>query len=441
MKGGCPKVSVIIPVYNAGEYLRQSITDILNQTLEDIEIICVNDGSTDGSLEILQSLAKQDTRIIVISQENMSAGAARNRGMEAASGEYLSILDADDFFEEDMLEKAYGTAKAKDADVVVYRSNRYDEKLRDYTESNWTVKEQYLPKKEVFSHKDMSGIFNCFVGWTWDKIFRADFINENKITFQNQKSINDLFFVYSALAKADRISFINEILVHKRYNNANSITTNYARTGTWRCFYQALTALKKQLEEWKLYGELRRDFVNYALFFILWNLKKFQQQEDFHELYHLVRETGLKEMDIIDHDAAYFYEKTDYEKLNRIVLMDADEYRRYEMLMGRDGTYLFPFEMLESGTDIILYGAGNVGKAYYRQIKYSRYCRITAWVDRDYAEKGMGIESPEVVFSRNYDFIVLAMNDGNTAKKVMRELVGKGIEEKKIIWRCPEIEL
>ena len=434
-------VSVIIPVYNAGKYLHQCLDSIRNQTLKDIEIICVNDGSTDNSLEILMSYAEKDERIIVITQENMSAGAARNKGIKIATGEYLSILDADDFFEENMLKKAYIKAKMQNADIIVYRSNRYDERIKDFTESNWTIKKQYLPNKDMFSHKDMSGIFNCFVGWTWDKLFRADFIRKNKVTFQNQKSINDLFFVYSALAKADTISIIDEILVHKRYNNSNSITTNYARAGTWKCFYQALIALKEQLKEWNLYEELRRDFVNYALFFTLWNLNKFQQSEEFDELYHFIKEVGLRKMDILNHGEAYFYEKTDFEKLNRVILMDADEYRQYEIVMGCDGTYLFPFEMVDSKANIILYGAGNVGRTYYRQIKYSGYCRIVAWVDYNYAEKRMGVVAPDIIFSSNYDFIVLAINDENVAKKIMQEFIEKGIEEKKIIWRCPEIGL
>ena len=101
------KVSVIIPVYNAAEFLGQGLDSLLNQTLHDIEIICVNDGSSDKSLEILKEYEKKDSRIKVIDQENQGAGAARNNGMAIAQGEYLSFLDADDFFEKNMLEESY----------------------------------------------------------------------------------------------------------------------------------------------------------------------------------------------------------------------------------------------------------------------------------------------------------------------------------------------
>ena len=96
--GYTPKVSVIIPVYNVEEYLRECLDSIVKQTLREIEIICVDDGSTDNSLEILKEYAKKDNRITVITQKNLHAGVARNAGLAVAKGEYLSFLDSDDFF-------------------------------------------------------------------------------------------------------------------------------------------------------------------------------------------------------------------------------------------------------------------------------------------------------------------------------------------------------
>ena len=94
------KVSVIIPVYNVEKYLRQNLESVANQTLKDIEIICVDDGSTDSSFEIVKEFAEKDSRFIAVSQENGGAGAARNNGLRRAKGKYLSFLDSDDFFDE-----------------------------------------------------------------------------------------------------------------------------------------------------------------------------------------------------------------------------------------------------------------------------------------------------------------------------------------------------
>lgn len=116
------KVSVILPVYNVSDYLRQCMDSIVGQTLKDIEIICVDDGSTDDSLAILKEYEAKDQRVKVIQQANAGAGAARNKGLEIATGEYLSFLDSDDFFEPDMLEKAWSKAHETRAQVVVFRS-------------------------------------------------------------------------------------------------------------------------------------------------------------------------------------------------------------------------------------------------------------------------------------------------------------------------------
>ena len=115
-----PKVSVIIPVYNVEKYLHECLDSLLNQTLKDIEIIAVDDGSTDSSLKILKDYAKKDKRLKVLTQENKGAGAARNLGMKHATGSYLSILDSDDYFDHSMLELLYKKAeKTKAKDVVL----------------------------------------------------------------------------------------------------------------------------------------------------------------------------------------------------------------------------------------------------------------------------------------------------------------------------------
>lgn len=435
-----PKISVIVAVYNAEQYLQQNMESILGQSLRDIEVICVDDGSTDHSLEMLESYAGSDSRVKVITQENQTAGAARNRGLEAAKGEYLSILDADDFFEREMLEKSYHKAKQTDADIVVYRCDRFDER-KQFTETSWTIQQQMLPAAEVFSHKDMQDIYNCFRGWAWDKLFRREFIVENKLKFQKQKSINDLFFVYAALSKAERITVLDEVLAHKRHNNVGSITTGYKKAANWQNYHNALTALKVWLMEQGIYGELQRDFVNHALHFTLWNLMKLAGIPDFDRLYGQLKTGWLRELDILDKDEAFFYNKADHLRLCRLLELNAAQYSFYQGLAAGNGDFLFPFELVEKGSRIILYGAGRVGCSYYRQILYSGYCRLVAWVDKDHQEKGMGIRSPEVLLEETYDHVIIALNGQRGAKRLSADLERKGIPGGKIIWKSPEIDI
>ena len=159
-----PKVSVIVPVYNAENFLKDSIERILSQTLTDIEIVFVDDGSTDNSLKILREI--KDERVKVLTQKNINAGAARNRGLELATGEYLSFLDADDLFDKEMLEKAYESAKATDAQIILFGADNYNQ-----------VEDKFEPIDGGITDSD--NIFLKMKGWTWDKLFKTSFIKKN----------------------------------------------------------------------------------------------------------------------------------------------------------------------------------------------------------------------------------------------------------------------
>lgn len=166
------KISVIIPVYNVENYLRQCLDSVINQTLKEIEIICVNDSSSDGSLAILEEYAAKDSRITVISQPNGGAGAARNNGMAHSHGKYLSFLDSDDFFEPDMLEEAWKKAEADAADFVVYRCDQYNTETQEYVPVPWTLRMKEVPPYSPFNHRQMTmNIFRVFIGWAWDKLY------------------------------------------------------------------------------------------------------------------------------------------------------------------------------------------------------------------------------------------------------------------------------
>lgn len=436
------KVSVIIPVYNEEKYLPECLESVLRQTLREIEIICVDDGSTDASAEILERYVRSDNRIKVITQENISAGAARNAGMEIAVGEYFSFLDADDFFEPEMLEKAYVQAVAYDCDIVAYRSGQYDEITKSRSLVSNNIKSENMPSKRVFCHGDAEqDFFGIFVGWTWDKLFRASFIKDNGIYFQNQKSINDLLFVYSALVKAQRISVIKDVLVIKRINNFNSISTNYSHSNNYKCFYEALKALKKRLTEWNLYEETKRDYINYALKFSLWNLKKFENTAVYEEVYELLKQKGFKAFDILGHDEEYFYCLSDFNRMRDICHISCTEYKERESIREAGGKYLFPFECVEMHTDIILYGAGEVGKTFYRQIEYTKYCNVVMWCDKNHSRYGEEVESPVNIKNCKFSNVVIAINSKKTAREIAEELCRLGIDKNRIVWRNPQIDI
>ena len=313
------KVSVIIPVYNVEKYLRQNLESVANQTLKDIEIICVDDGSTDSSFEIVKEFAEKDSRFIAVSQENGGAGAARNNGLRRAKGKYLSFLDSDDFFDEKMLEEAYNKAEATQADFVVFQSDQYYEETKEFKDVSWTLRYAEIPPYEPFGRRAMTdNVFKVFVGWAWDKLYNREFVLKNNLWFQEQRTSNDMLFVFSAVAIAKKIACVEKgkVLAHQRRNNKDSLSNT--REKSWDCFYHALTALKQRLVDEGIYKELEKDYINYALHFSLWNLNTLAEPT-YSKLYDKLKNEWWQELGVADKDSSYFYNKKEYEQFAKIM--------------------------------------------------------------------------------------------------------------------------
>lgn len=319
-----PIVSVIMPVYNGETYLRQCLDSVVNQTLKEIEIICVDDGSSDRSVEILKEYAAKDERVMVLQQANAGAGAARNNGLSKASGKYLSFLDSDDFFETDMLEKAVEKIAADRADFVVFRCDHYLNDTNTFKKAAYTLKKQTLPPYMPFNFRQITdNVFKAFVGWAWDKVYDREFVMKHNLKFQEQRTSNDMLFVFSALVLAKRITCLDTVLAHQRRNNGESLSNT--REKSWFCFYNALKALRDVLKEKGLYEELKKDFVNYAVHFSLWNLNTITG-DCYEKLYTKLHEEWFEELEVTGHDEDYFYNKTEYKQLADILRYDFKEY-------------------------------------------------------------------------------------------------------------------
>lgn len=310
-------VSVIIPVYNAEAHLIECLQSVCAQSLKNIEIICVNDGSTDKSAQILAEYARFDSRIKVFNQVNAGAGAARNHGLREAKGKYLSFLDADDFFEVDMLEKAFNKAEADFADVVVYKADFYDDKRGIFFPCTYSLREKMLPDQKPFAGIDVEkDIFKTIVGWAWDKLFRTEFVKGNNLYFQEQRTSNDLLFVFSAFVKAERITTISDVLAHQR--RCASGTLSVTREKSWTCFFDALIALRNQLASWGLYQRFEQDYINYALHFCLWNLNTLKEPTR-EKLFRQLRNEWFQELGISAYPKEKFYNRSEYAQFETIM--------------------------------------------------------------------------------------------------------------------------
>lgn len=312
------KVSVIIPVYNVEKYLKQNLKSITQQTLKEIEIICVDDGSTDSSYKIIEEFAANDSRVIPVKQANGGAGAARNNGLRRARGKYLSFLDSDDFFEPNMLEEAYKKAEETKADFVVFNSDQYYEDSNEYKSVPWVVRYAELPPYQPFGRRAMTdNIFKVFVGWAWDKLYNRKWVLENDLWFQEQRTSNDMLFVFSSIAIAKRIAYVekDKILAHQRRNNKSSLSNT--REKSWDCFYNALCALRDRLKAEGIYKELEKDYINYALHFALWNLNTLAEPTH-QKLFDKLKNEWWKDLGVEGKDKDYFYNKKEFEQYEKL---------------------------------------------------------------------------------------------------------------------------
>ena len=172
-----PKISIIIPFYNVEKYIEECIKSVVNQTLKDIEIIFVNDGSTDGSIDIVNKYAKNDSRIKVLSlKERHGQGFARNRAIDIATGDYIGFVDSDDYVEVDMFEKLYVSAIQDDTDITMCLAKEYDDTTGEFIESDYyslKLFEQY--KEDVFSAEATKDTILDMNVALWNKLYKHSY--------------------------------------------------------------------------------------------------------------------------------------------------------------------------------------------------------------------------------------------------------------------------
>ncbi len=224
-----PKVSVVVPIYNVEKYLRECLDSLVGQTLKEIEIICVDDGSTDSSKEIIREYMQKDTRVKMIAKEkNSGYGNSMNQGFDMASGEYVGILESDDFAEPAMFEKLYETARENALDVVKSSFWFYYSTPKQYNEkyevaSKGTEKRTFCPAWDFDAPMEMVEFFNMKRS-IWSAIYKAEFIRRNGIRFLETPgaSFQDTSFNFKVMALAGRVQTLREAFVHYRQDNEGS---------------------------------------------------------------------------------------------------------------------------------------------------------------------------------------------------------------------------
>ena len=363
-----PLVSVLVPVYNVERYLPACLDSLVTQTLEDIEIICINDGSMDASLDILRKYASRDNRMKIIDKGNTGYGHTMNVGLQNAKGDYIGIVESDDFADGKMFETLYRTASYFDADLV--KSNYWE--YRDNESIFVRLLEDGPYGKVLKPRQDLVRVF-IFKPTIWSAIYRREFLLENAISFNETSgaSFQDTSFNFKVFSCAERAVLVEAAYVHYRQDNVSSSVNGsgkvYCVVDEYRkCaeFLETRPELKKQLEyllpalEWNTYQ---------------WNYRrisssvKYEFLERMVHCFHELWDSGSIR-------PSYWYYKVHLDDLMRIML-DRDAFL-HEVYCGFQRKLLFSVALkhkFQRNRKIYLYGAGKIG---CEMASYLRECEL-----------------------------------------------------------------
>ena len=216
------KVSIVVPVYNVEEYLRVCLESLIGQTLKDIEIICVNDGSTDNSLNILKEYAEKDSRIVIINQVNQGQSVARNSALKIAKGEYIGFVDSDDWVDLNFFEKLYNVAVKNDCDIAAggIAWNKNDGEL-DFVDISFKNSKIYTKTPDKYKITKVAK-----TAYVWNKIYKKELLDKLKLDFEPDRYYEDMMFSHRVLHESGRLVTVPGVFYHYRLNPLSAVNTD-----------------------------------------------------------------------------------------------------------------------------------------------------------------------------------------------------------------------
>jgi len=313
------KLSVIIPVYNTEKFLPECIESIYSQNMEDFEVICVDDGSTDNSPNILRDYQKRELNLIVISKNNEGSGIARNLGLENSRGKYILFADSDDFYPADAFKTIFSKIEKSEAEILIFGALTLDKnRLRKGHYSAEKIPKRF--RNKIFSGNDLKKDLFKIPSPAWSKLYNREFLIKNDIQFQNVRAGQDQIFFLKSMLCASKIAVLNENLYCYRKNRAGSVTS-----------------IKKKQDYSPLY-------IYYAAEELVQNLK-----EDYRffilDKYFIKAVTRLAKMDFA-YKSGYYAELQ--KLLNRVGKTFPDSWREYFHPLENDSYLLLKLKIIFS---------------------------------------------------------------------------------------------
>lgn len=293
-----PSISIIMPLYNAERFLEEALISIAKQTFQDYELICVNDGSDDNTLNIVQKFQDNDPRIKLLNNEKRSGAAvARNRGMKVAQGKYLIFFDGDDIFDEELLMLSYEKAESTNAEIVMSEAMHVASD-RIYHKQPVEHSKKYVSKfcGQALSVRDIK-ICDVLI-WSANphtKLFRKDFVDREALEFQNLSSENDTYFVIMGFFLANRVVRLDSgrvMLYARDHDTSSRISTNRDPM----CVYYAMSKVKDELEKRGIFEEMSKLFYYRTFFFLYDGLRSTRDMECRKKFYDFLVNEGINNL-------------------------------------------------------------------------------------------------------------------------------------------------
>lgn len=380
------RIGVVVTVFNQEKFIEHCLNSILQQTYKEIELVVVDDGSTDASGAICDRVARGDSRITVLHQQNQGPIIARLHGVELVTAEYVTFVDGDDWLDEMLYQDMVAKNVLGQADIVAYGMIRYREEQDMYQEP--CIFEEGIYSKEEINNKIIPKLFWDFDKCTYgldpslcSKFFRREQLEKH---LRNIRTLNihygeDIALLYPLFLECDSIIVIGKCYYYHRIRKNNILPPYY----------------KDEQYYHKLY-------ILYRHLFDVFSSSEF-------------REPLLKQLD-------YFYMYSI--RLGKI---------KYGDLVFEE-RYMFPFDKVDKNSRLVIYGAGQVGQTFYSQLKRLQYCNAAGWVDRDYKlYRKDGVQGIESIQNMEYDYILVAVYGKEVAVGIRMNLMKMGIDAAKII--------
>lgn len=379
------EVTIIMPVYNPGKYLRPCLDSLLAQTMEDFRIIAIDDGSTDGSWDILREYAARDARILPQQNPyNIGAARTRNMGIQLAQGEYVVILDADDYFEPDYLECLWTACKENDLDIAIC----------DFYWRDELIGEEYLitpPRKFLtiinrpFNWEELPRyIFQLFRFPPYLKMYRRSFLREYGVLFQDLSNSNDVYFSEMSFIYANRIMHISTPLLHYRYNTGQQISTPRGRK--IECLWLAFLKTYRELCRLGIFDVLKKGFFSHVAFTAC-ACSGYVSREKESAYFKLWQERGLPSLGMSNLTKECFISSFAYQKWKALQKGCHLECLTNEVLFKEETYRMFFYESSIRNMGIAHWGYGKLGKEFCEYAKKYNF-QVVEIYDKDCSKWG-----------------------------------------------------